>query len=96
MWKIDDEHIRPHDEPLENLPRVRRFQIDGQSALVAIIQMPRIVLVGDRLRWYFVRMPMWVAGSGRFDLDDVRSKIGQDGRSPWRRKKTGQVHHLQT
>src|SRR5229473_6959774 len=36
MWKVDDQHVSPLDQPFENLLRTRRLQVDGHSALVTV------------------------------------------------------------
>ena len=55
--RVDDQHVRPLDQPFQNLPCVWRLQIERHSALVAIVEMPRIVIVRSRL-W---RKPVDVA-----------------------------------
>ena len=54
-----------------------RFQIERQSPLVAIVQVPGIVVVGSRLGRNLVPDSPCVT-RGRFNLDHVSAKIGQD------------------
>ena len=50
MRSVDDQHVRPLDQALQNLPCIGRFQIQSQSTLVAIVQMPLISVFSQRLR----------------------------------------------
>src|SRR5262249_60737036 len=76
-WRVDDHHIRPFDEPFENLSRAGGFQIHSHSAFVAIVQMPGIVVLGAGLRrdleYNFLQVAPW-----GFTLDYVSAKIRQN------------------
>ena len=50
MRRVDDEHVGPFDQPLENLLSARRFQIERDAALVAVGQVPGIGVLRLRLR----------------------------------------------
>ena len=77
MRRVDDQHVGPFDQPLENLLGARRFQIERHAALVAIGQVPGIGVFRLRLRRDLVTMSPEVA-VGRLNLDDVSAKVGQD------------------
>ena len=94
MRRVDDHDVGPFDQPLENLHRVGRFQVDRHSALVAIVQMPEIVVPRVRLRRDLVHHSPQVAG-GWLDLDDLGAEVGQDDRGARTRDETGEVHDLQ-
>ena len=79
MRRVDDEHVRPLDEAFQNLRRMWRFQIESQSPLVAIVQVPGIIIVGLGLRRNLIADSPGVT-RWRFDLDNVRAKVGQDHR----------------
>ena len=95
MWGVDDQHIGPLDEPFENLPRVSRLQIESQSPLVAIVQVPGIVILGARLRRDLVSNPPQIA-RGRFDLDHISAKVGQDDRCTRTRDEAREIDDLET
>jgi hypothetical protein len=50
MRRVDDEHVGPFDELLENLLCARGFQIERDAALVAVGQVPGIGILRLRLR----------------------------------------------
>src|SRR2546425_2711270 len=95
MGGVDDQHVCPLDQSLENLPRLGRFQVECQSPLVAIVQMPGIVLGGAGLGRNLVPNSPGVA-RGRLDLDDVGAEVGQDHRRPGTGDEARQVHYLQS
>src|SRR5258708_20520616 len=57
--------------------------------------MPPIMLVGVGVGWFLVRHPVRVADSGRFTLDDARTKIRQARRSTRTRQETGEIDNFQ-
>src|SRR5215813_5580936 len=95
MWRVDDHHIRPFDEPFENLSRAGGFQIHSHSAFVAIVQMPGIVVLGAGLRrdleYNSLRVARW-----RFNLDHVSAKVGQYHRRARTGDEAREVHYLQS
>src|SRR5271155_3246949 len=95
MRRVDDEHVGPFDELLENLLSTRGFQIERDAALVAVGQVPGIRILRLRLRWNLVSYPPEVAGRG-LDFDDVGAEVGQDHRSAWARDETREIHHFQS
>src|SRR6266704_1586502 len=46
MWRVDDEHVRPLGQALDNFCRVRRFEINRYPTLVAIVQVPHVGILG--------------------------------------------------
>ncbi len=42
MRRIDDEHVRPFDEPLDHRASAGRFQVERHAALVAVHEVPGI------------------------------------------------------
>ena len=95
MRRVDDQDIGPLDQPPQNALRLGRLQIERQSALVAIVEVPGIVVLGARLRRDLVSYPPGIAGR-RFDLDHVGAEVGQDHRGSRTRDEARQVHHLQS
>ena len=77
MRSVDDEHVGPFDQALQNLPRVGRFQVQSQSTLVTVVQMPLISVFGERLRGEPVRHPPQLA-HGWFDFDDIGAEVRQN------------------
>src|SRR5580704_6231075 len=94
MRGVDDEHIGPFDELLENLLGAGGFQIERDAALVAIGQVPGIGILRRRLRRNLVPYPPEVAGR-RLDFDDVSAEVGQDHSGAWASDETREVHDLQ-
>lgn len=94
-WEVDNQHVGPFDEPLENFFRAGRFEIDRESTLVTIVEMPRVVLARARVRRCPVGMPVGIAKSGRLDFDDVRAEVGQHGRCAGTRDEAGEVDNSQ-
>jgi hypothetical protein len=74
MRRVDNENVGPFDEFFENLLRARGFQIKSDAALVAIGEVPRVGILGDRLRREVVRNSPQVAVR-RLNLDDVGAEI---------------------
>ena len=95
MRRIDDQHVRPPDQPLEDVPRARRLEIERESPLVAVVEMPGIVVGGARLRRNLVRDPPRIAAR-RLDLDHVGAEVGQDHRRARTRDEARQVDHLES
>ena len=95
MRRVDDEHVGPLDQPLENLLSARRFQIERDAALVAVGQVPGIGVLRLRLRRDLVPHSPAVAG-GRLHFDDIGAKVGQDHRGAGARDETCQVHDFQS
>ncbi len=91
---VDDEHVGPFDELLENLLGAGGFQIERDAALVAIGQVPGIGIIRLRLRRNLVPYPPEVAGR-RLDFDDVGAEVGQDDSGAWTRDEAREVHDLQ-
>ncbi len=58
---------------------MRRFQVQRHSALVAIVQVPGVVVLRPGLWRELKGVAMWIARPGWFDFDDVGSVVGQDG-----------------
>src|SRR5881227_1548401 len=81
MRRVDDEHVRPLGQALDNFCRVRRFEINRYPTLVAIVQMPHIGILGLWLGRNLVPdSPQFALG--RFDFDYIGTEVGQnDGRS---------------
>src|SRR5205807_9703577 len=50
MPRVDDEHVCPLGQALDNFCRVRRFEINRYPTLVAIVQVPHVGILGLRLR----------------------------------------------
>src|SRR6476646_8761498 len=75
MRRVDDEHVRPLGQALDNFCRVRRFEINRYPTLVAIVQVPHVGILGLRLRRNLVSDPPQFA-LGRFDLDHVGTEVG--------------------
>src|SRR6516225_4820123 len=42
MWRVDDESIGPLDQPFEHFSGFRRFQVERQAALIAVVQVPQV------------------------------------------------------
>src|SRR5437588_11180538 len=81
MWRVDDEHVRPLGQALDNFCRVRRFEINRYPTLVAIVQMPHIGILGLWLGRNLVPdSPQFALG--RCDFDYIGTDVGQnEGRS---------------
>src|SRR6202035_457296 len=94
MRGVDDEHVGPFDELLENLLGAGGFQIERDAALVAVGQVPGIRILRLRLRRNLVPYPPGVTGR-RLDFDDVGAEVGQDDSGAWARDETREVHDLQ-
>ena len=94
MGGVDDEHVGPLDEPLENRLGAGRFQVERDAAFVAVGQVERIGLVGMRLRRDLVTYPPRVA-CGRLHFDDVGAKVGQDHRGAGTGDEACQFHDFQ-
>src|SRR5438128_6307866 len=77
MWRVDDEHVRPLGQALDNFCRVRRFEINRYPTLVAIVQMPHVGILGLRLRRNLVPDPPQFAFRW-LDFDHVSAEVGQD------------------
>ena len=60
-------------EPPEHGAALFTFQVDGQTALVAI----ETCEVATLSRRYRLEKPREIAGSGMLDLDDVRAEVGE-------------------
>src|SRR5215467_15498918 len=95
MRRINDEHVGPFDELLENVLSVRRLQIERYAALVAVGQMPRISILRLRLRRKFVCMSPEIAVR-RFHFDDVGAEVRQDHGGAWSRNEAREVHHFES
>ena len=95
MRGVDDEHVRPFDELLENLPGARVFQVERNAALVAVGEVPRIGILRLRLRRDLMPNSPHVAGR-RLDLNDVGTEVGQDHGGAGTRDEAREVHHLQS
>src|SRR5438046_8899082 len=79
MWSVDDEHVSPLYQLLENFPCFRRFKVECEAALVAVSQLKGIRLfriwLGRDLLPYSPQLALrW------FDFDYVRAEVGQDYR----------------
>src|SRR5205807_49642 len=95
MWRVDDEHVRPLGQALDNFCRVRRFEINRYPTLVAIVQVPHVGILGLWLRRNLVPDPPQLT-LGRFDFDHVSAEIGQnDGRS-WTSDEARKIDNLQS
>src|SRR4051812_41185960 len=79
MRRVDDEHVRPPGQALDDFCRVRRFEINGYPTLVAIVQVPQVGRFGWRLRRDLVPDSPQFA-FGRFDLDSVGAEVRQNPR----------------
>src|SRR5271155_2597708 len=79
MRRVNDEDIRPFNELLQHLSGVWRFQVQRDSALVAVGEVPWIGIFGDRLWRQLVRMSPQFAAR-RLHFDDVGTEVGQDHR----------------
>jgi hypothetical protein len=95
VGRIDDQYVCPFDEPLEDLGGGRRFEIEDQSALVAVVEVPRVVVVGARLRRDLVPHAPRVARR-RLDFDHVRAEVAQDDRRARTGDEARQVDDLQS
>ena len=73
----------------------RRFQIERDAALVAVVQVTGIGILGLRLRRDLVPDSPHIAG-GRFDFDHVRAKVGQDHRGAGTGDEARKVHDFQS
>src|SRR5207245_2626461 len=77
MWRVDDEHVRPLGQALDNFCRVRRFEINRYPTLVAIVQMPHVGILGLWLGRNLVPdSPQFALG--RFDFDYIGTEFGQN------------------
>ena len=95
IWEIDNEYVRPLDEPFHNLSSVRRLQVEGHPAFIAIRQMPAVVLLRAGVRGDFVCHAVRVTDPWRFNFDHIRPEVRKHGRRTRTRKKTGHVHNFQ-
>jgi hypothetical protein len=77
MRRIDDEHVGPGDQLLEDPLGAGRFQIERDAALVAVGEMPLVSVICQRLRRDLMRKSPGVAVR-RLHLDDVGTEVGQD------------------
>src|SRR6516162_11597395 len=77
MWRVDDEHVRPLDELLENLLSARRLQVEHHPALVAVGEMKGVRLFRRRHRRKLMRVSEDVAGRC-FDLDNVGAEVREN------------------
>src|SRR5260370_25365884 len=77
MWSVDDEHVSPLDQLLENFPSFRLFKVECEAALVAVSQLKGIRLFRIWLRRdllpYSPQLPL-----PRLHLDHVSAEIRQD------------------
>ena len=64
-------HVEPRQQLRENLAPARDFQIQGDEALVARVDLPPERLAAGRPR------AEWIAGPRLLDLDDVGAEVGQ-------------------
>ena len=95
MRRVDDEHVGPFHQPLENLLSARRFQIERDAALVAVGQVKGIGILRLRLRGDLVADSPHVA-AGRFDFDHLGAKVGQDHRGAGPGDEARKVHDFQS
>src|SRR5215471_6058092 len=95
MRRINDEHVGPFDELLENVLSVRRLQIERYAALVAVGQMPRISILRLRLRRKFVGMSPEIAVR-RLHFDDVSTEVREDHGGAGRRNEAREVNHFES
>src|SRR5207244_11065823 len=79
MRRVDDEHVRPLGQALDNFCRVRRFEINRYPTLVSIVQMPYVGILGLRLRRNLVPDPPQFAFRW-LDFDYVGTEVGQNHR----------------
>ena len=77
MWSVDDEHVSPLDQLLENFPCFRRFKVECEAALVAVSQLKGIRLFRIWLRRDLLPYSPQLA-LGRLHLDHVSAEIRQD------------------
>ena len=75
MRRVNDEHVGPFHQPLENLLSARRFQIEREAPLVAVGQVKGVRILRLRLRGDLVSDPPHIA-AGRFDFDHLGAKVG--------------------
>src|SRR5579859_921655 len=94
MRRVDDEHISPLDEFLQNLLGAWRLQIQRQAALVAVGEVPLVGDVGLRLRGDLVGVPPRIAVRG-FDLDHIGAKVAEDHRGSGGGDEGRQIHDFQ-
>ena len=82
MGGIHDQHVGPFDEPFDDCSCLGRFEIQGQSPLVAIVQMPGIVVPGARLRRNLVNDALQITRR-RLDLDYLSAEVRQNHGCSW-------------
>ena len=95
MRRIDDEHVGPFDELLDDLLGGRRFQVDRHAALVAVGQVEGIGILRKRLRRDVLPVPPELA-AWRLYFDHVSAEVGQDDGGARTSDEAREVHHLQT
>src|SRR5882724_7007009 len=95
MRCVNDEHVGPLGQPLENLLRARSFQIEGNATLVSIRQLEGIRLFRMRLGRDLLPLSPQLS-LRRLDLDDFRAEVGQDCRSAGAGNETCEVHDFQS
>jgi len=93
---VGDEHIGVDDEIVDDLARLRTFEIECQTAFVAIIHRPTVVPVADRHARQEGNAAVGIALAGRLDLDHVRTEIGHDGGCGGSRNEARGVEHLES
>ena len=92
---VGDEHVGAEDEIVDDLPRLRTFEIERQAALVAGVDRPAIVLLAHRHAGLKGKVAEGIAGAGGLDLDHLRAEIGHDGCCCGRRNEARRIEHLE-
>src|SRR6266850_2121618 len=95
MRRVNDEHVRPLDQSLENFPCFRRFKIEREATFVAVSQLERISHVRIRLRRDLLPYSPHLA-FGRLHFDYVSAEIRQDDGGARTRDEAGEVNNLQS
>ncbi len=93
--EIDDKHVGPADELAQDALPFRALQIEGDAAFIAIRQLPHVVGRGNGIRRNFEEVPRRIARSRRFDFDDIRTEIGQNGGGRRSGDEGCDIQHLQ-
>jgi len=77
--KVRDRYVGPFDEADEHVLRGRMLEVDGEAALVAVRELPRIVALAYGIGQRRMELPIRIALAGQLDLDYVRAVVRQDG-----------------
>jgi hypothetical protein len=94
MWRVDNEHISPFDQPLQDGLGARGLQIECDAALITVSQVPGVGILRLWLRRDLVPMSPEISRR-RLHFDDIGTKIGKDDRSSRTCDEARQVDYLE-